>query len=533
MSCIDPVHPNPQLLRAPAPDGGDTIAPAEFERLCRQYPRLIRRIRDLSDPRRIRRNITPKEVLEFLSDNFDVPSRYEIPPGVLAPKQSLVKPWHQQFPLLPDPRERDRDWPDAQAETEKQFLEREWIDVFVVARTWYAYAQKPLPDPTDPLDPKPVEPRRHRQPKHMSSVVFRSSVARTQAYLAEMLQSEGWFAGEGWLASAAFPKNVLPASALDERLELRAGKGDPRYSSALAWQRAYDFYLDFGDKNGLYFPPETLAKLELQAREFQQAHARSGENPSALLERFVRERDPGFVAMAKLMWKAQHVSTTGFDGHLAACDAERSALAIAARRRFYEADRLRKVGAEPEALALYEEAWPLWLQVMLEHPLFVPSVEDDTYEWQMRQLRTLQSQQAPLLRPLTMGMAQLVTFPHPNFDLLLSEASKQNIIPIRTARGLLDWMQLYAPARDTKLKLALLGWVQGTGAAHGAGWLPLVPHPGHANLLLTRLDWHGARPPQGWVNLLDSGSVEPLRQRLGLRAMDPPADLMKMSPPRQ
>src|SRR5262245_7576414 len=228
MSCIDPLHRDPERLRAPAADGGDTIAPAEFERLCRDYPRLIRRIRDLSDPRRIRRNITPKEVLEFLKDNFDVPSRYEIPPGVLAPKQSLVKPWHQQFPLLPDPRERDRDWPDVQAETEKRFLEREWLDVFVVARTWYAYAQKPLPEPTDPVEPKPVDPRRHRLPKHMSSVVFRSSVARTQAYIAEILQHEGWFAGEGWLASAAFPKNALPASALDERLELRAGKGDPR-----------------------------------------------------------------------------------------------------------------------------------------------------------------------------------------------------------------------------------------------------------------------------------------------------------------
>lgn len=523
MSCIDPVHRHPDRLRAVTASGATTIAPREFERLCRDYPRLIRRLRELNDPNKNRRTITPKEILDFLTDNFNIPSRYELPAGVSDPTQSLVKPWHQQFPLLPDPRERDRDGPDSQALTEEQFLKDEWVDAFVMARIWYQYAQKPLPPPFNPLDPNPFDPLKHRLPKG-SSVIFRGVPARTQEYVAETLQKEGWFDGDGWLASAVFPKDSFPPTALDERREFRPGKGDGRYLSSRAWQKAYEMFKDFGVKNGLYYPREDLANLLRLVKQFEQEKGLDPGKEPLPLETRARNGDPLASAFIKFMWRNENSKNTGYEAHLAVCEAERTPLAVAARRRFHEADRLRRLGAEPEALALYEDAWPLWLQVMLEYPTFAQASQEETYEWHMRTMRTMQSQNEAIFKNAALGLAPLSLALQPDFKqvLWLKEASKQALIPNRTARSLLDWVQFVDFPHNARLKPSLLEWLMGSSAGIGAGWLPLLPHPGQANLLFTRQVAHATELPLGWANLVDSGQVEPVRQRLGWRTLPMP-----------
>jgi hypothetical protein len=218
------------------------------------------------------------------------------------------------------------------------------------------------------------------------------------------------------------------------------------------------------------------------------------------------------------------LQTTGFDIQLAVCEAERDALAVAARRRFYEAHRLRYIG-EAQALALYEDGWPLWLQVVLQYPAFGQALQEDAYEWQIRHLEILQRQHEELLKSLTMSMGtcQLAVPAHPDFRLLLKEAEKRSVFPIRGTRGMLDWVQYVAHPQAGKLKGVLLEWTGATAAGAGAGWLPLLPHPGQANLLLARQAWFGEAPPPGWANLTDAGAVESVRERLRWRISRPAA----------
>ena len=411
-----------------------------------------------------------------------------------------------------------RDWPDSQAETDEQFLKNEWVDVFVLARTWYSYAQKPLPPPQDVLEGKPFDRLQHRLPKQMSSVIFRSTPARAQEYVAESLQSEGWFAGEGWLASAAFPRASFPPTALDDRLEFRPGKDDVRYRSDRAWQKAYEFFRDLGLQNGLYYPPEEMQELEGAAKTFETELVKSGQSPQDFMAQGGAMRDAGRRALMKLHWRARHLQTTGFDIQFAVCEAERDPLAVTARRNFYEAQRLRYI-AESQALALYEEGWPLWLQVALRYPAYAQAMQEDSYEWQIRHLDALQRQHEELLKSLTMSMgtAQLAVLAHPDFRLLLKESEKRSAFPIRGTRGMLDSVQYLAHPHAGKLKGVLLEWTAAAAAGDGVGWLALLPHPGQVNLLLTRQAWFDESPPPGWRTLTDLGAAESVRERLRWR----------------
>jgi len=545
LSCIDPVRRNPDKLRWPAAGGGDTMPPAEFERLCRDFPRLVRRLREQLGCD------TPKKVLDFLADNRDIPSRFELPEGVSDPKQALLKPWHKQFPLLPDPRERDGEWPNPERD---QLSANEWVDVFVVARTWYSYALKTTPPPiSDPLAPVEFDPVKYRLPK-MAMVLFASYPARAQTYVAEGLQNEGWFGSEGWLASAAYAKSALPPTALDSQGEFRPGQGDAKYSSQEAWQKAHQRYRAFGMANGIYFPPAEQAALEKKEKEFRD------HKPNLNLSEIdihAYRKGPWkdhIHAVAKLMWKKKQTDQRiSLDDFLAITEAEGTDLAVAARLRFFEADRLRRLAAEPRALALYDEAWPLWLQVLLQHPRFSHAIAEDYYEWHMRHLLTQQKQLAHVIRPLTMVLAQQAVWPYPPFHEQLSREGPERIklpppaevvrlwnngkgialpgltpgeveriLPIRTARGMLDEVQYFHLHHPEITKEFLLWWSQAPWASHGVGLAPLVTPPGHATLLLTRRVWFGQIPPPRWDYVMPPGQAAGVRVRLGWPKTPPP-----------
>src|SRR5262249_52013603 len=78
MSCIDPLErdpgPNPKnarALRSEESNGNVAIDMNQFERFCKRYPMLVRRLREQL------RYEAPRDMVDFLADNQKIPSRYE------------------------------------------------------------------------------------------------------------------------------------------------------------------------------------------------------------------------------------------------------------------------------------------------------------------------------------------------------------------------------------------------------------------------------------------------------------------------
>src|SRR5207245_1947877 len=82
----------------------------------------------------------------------------------------------------------------------------------------------------------------------------------------------------------------------------------------------------------------------------------------------------------------------------------------------------------------------------------ISSVQEDTYEAQMKYLRLLQNDKAALLRPLTIGIAQMALWP-PVLDFAEQspddrkkqegQKHKTKIIPIRQVQGPFELLWVY------------------------------------------------------------------------------------------
>jgi hypothetical protein len=69
LSCIDPLERDPRRFRPGGP--GSAINLDQFEQFCKEHPQLVRRLREFLRCNR------PDDVIDFLADNYKVPSRYE------------------------------------------------------------------------------------------------------------------------------------------------------------------------------------------------------------------------------------------------------------------------------------------------------------------------------------------------------------------------------------------------------------------------------------------------------------------------
>src|SRR5438132_1714365 len=164
LSSIDPVERDAGKLRA---SGGQDINEKEFAKFCRDYPRLVRRLRD-------QLGYNAKEVVTFLADNRELPTRFSEKKTLEG--KSVLKEATEQWPILP-PKARDRlynDWPDPAI---ADFgLTRESFDIFLVTRSWFTYSQENLPPPNpNPglSEGRPPNPLRERLPRRPTIIIFR------------------------------------------------------------------------------------------------------------------------------------------------------------------------------------------------------------------------------------------------------------------------------------------------------------------------------------------------------------------------
>jgi hypothetical protein len=362
MSCIDPKERDPANLRLT--DGKVDLI--KFQAFCMKYPHLVRRLRELQGYR------TPEDVVQFLGDNWDIPSRYEVSPRgtSLASGPSRLKLPAKQFPVLPPPANLKRDLYEYTAD---EILPSEF-DNYKAAQIWYTYAQQALPEP-NPV-PGPPERSRYRLP---AMPIFRSYPALVQSQYAEHLQQEGWF-NRGWeIDEGKVGTNRWFAD--------RVVAGADKPYATLGWEKAYELWRKFGVENGQLLDAAQLAALEDRAKKYRKSFGIAPQQ----LDRKLRPADfsedmrSSFEAHSQLYWYHENRKLSNFPTFYHRAEAERTAEAILAREVFFKARRLRKAaGPSDEILRLYTLAIPLWKGVLNKYPEFrkIREVQEFTYRRQ-------------------------------------------------------------------------------------------------------------------------------------------------------
>ena len=539
LSCIDPLKRDPQKFYERNERGQRVVNREALQKLCEEYPRLVRRLREGLNLG------TPLQIVTFLEDNKDVPHRFKKP----APGETHSEPadnLSEQFPVLPPVRPinvgwTDRSkWPDAH----KDPMSPEAIDVFLICRTWYQYAQEPLPPPRrhpgvmeeeyKHMAMREKERREnkiiYRDAKTMADTLFRGYPSRAQYYIAENLESEGWFDEDGWLVRDWFKQGG------SSETEFRVGR-EVKYHAQPAWESAFRMYQEFSRANGIYLTPLEIEELQRKASAIREAF-KAGPMDMLAPMRPAGSLGESYDAHQKLQANLQIRMMTNFDATFHQALGEKEPEIIRARKLLHEAERLFRK-PDYRALPLYEQAWPLWVDVCMRQPEFakIGFAQEDVYEALLHSMRLTQQVQPELFRSVMLGMAQGSVWPYASWDRApvydekakkwkegawIDDAQKQKIITVRVARGPLELVAYYDGPQSLEQKAPRRAevreaWNQWTLPLAGMTQLTFTPPtvlPDYS-LAGTIIRREGDLP-LGWRYLIESESANIVRERFGM-----------------
>ena len=207
LSCIPPSRRNPDDFVNPTTR---EINREEFRQFCARHPHFVRRLRGeegAPQDRQAREKLrapTPEDIVRFLRDNREVPSRYK---GLTDDFADADK----QFPVLPPQfNEGPNEAHPAIATPDDAAPVVGYFSAYKAARAWFSYSLlllppslkdeqgEPIPGPTPPPGEGGHDPSKHRVPRLPMMIIFRQGAPRAQSYHAELEQKEGWFDGDGW-----------------------------------------------------------------------------------------------------------------------------------------------------------------------------------------------------------------------------------------------------------------------------------------------------------------------------------------------
>jgi hypothetical protein len=331
LSCIKPEERN--VLRFRSEKGG-AINLAAFEQFAKKNPRLVRRLAEQLNYTR------PEQIVQFLEDNRQVPTRYD------ARRDDRLFPPEQQFPVLPIQGMPNR--PHSQSETDDTF------DAFLASGSWYAYSMEPLP-PT-PSDKLPAySPNlegyakfKYRIPKQPMLILFRQAEPRTMTYRAEKLGAEGWMdATTKWYPDKRADSDsekwfTTPNTALETPVNSQA-----------EFEKAYTAWKEHADNNGLVLSLEQLVRYGQLAEGVPSDMSLFGMSNEELTVRgLTRDR---VRAREILHTYEQQRSVTNIEFFLTNSEAERDAALVGARKLLWDAKQEDKAGNKLQAKKLYAE----------------------------------------------------------------------------------------------------------------------------------------------------------------------------------
>lgn len=462
LSCIDPSKRDPDKLVQPDPSGGKKLDLQKFMAFCQDNPRLVRRLYsglNLTDP---------MNIVQFLRDNGEVPGRFVMD---TVKQEYVLRDWKDQFPILPLPFETGVPGHPKMPDLRDPALTSETIDVFLMSRTWFEYSQLPLPPPSGDQDvdrPRDVDKSKYRLPTRGWVVIFRSYPARAQFYISETLQNEGWFDSAGW--------DIRPWLQPDNPDQAPIPVGtDAKYHSAFAWGLAYEFYKDFGDKNGLYLAPAERRELEAKAEVFYNHRKKKGIglDGERRVDEYAGEVGEGYEAHMKLVNNDSVRNTINFDDFLYQADAERSPRTVQARKTLFEAKKVRESRRNPDRVQeLYEQGLALWQQVLIKYPGFgrVSTVQEELYNHELDFLLFTQKENSRLFINVLGGLAE-VSWPYPPIAETLNKQAGGTPMYFRMARGPLEFVLVY----DGKDAEAIKGGMHAAVVAQALAGNPLSP----------------------------------------------------------
>lgn len=354
LSAIKHADRDPKRFEA----AGGAIDMAAFRDFAAKYPQLVRRLREKLGYTR------PEQVVRFLADNTDIPSRFD------REKNDRLKPPAEQFPVLPNPQtEADRARMPATEFTPRSETD-DGFDMFHAARAWYEYSLLAVP----PADPEPsglpkltgADRFLYRIPKAPMLIIFRQHAPRAQTYLAERLTAEGWFdRNTQW--------NPDERADTDDQLWFPRGesRGLPAVlNSQTEWAKAHERWRRHGEENGLSLSPAQYANYQRDAGNMAAPFGLGMLDMTDDQLAAAGTTRKQVAARAKLLFYDQNKSVTNFDYFRDSSEAEASDALVAAHRLLWDADKARDAGDKAKAIGLYVQGVHAWRQAMLQFPKY-------------------------------------------------------------------------------------------------------------------------------------------------------------------
>jgi hypothetical protein len=427
LSCINPAKRDPALFQWHTPDDrhlgfretkeycelhpGDDTAKARlatmwrnFEVFCKEHPHLIRRLHDGlrakgQDDRLQFKCKTPDEIVRYLIDNRRIPSLYEEPPegaDFTALTTVPLRSPDSRFPLLPPWRD-DSTIPAPQKVYDPTDLNsnsalEDDVDGYAIGKAWHGYAQEPLPPPhlILPAESEPIalKDRTKLRRAPYTTILFRGTAPRSQEYIGERLEDEGWFDEAGWLIPGWFANDRFSSGE-------PAVVGGGRAWATTAWQKARDMWFRYGvDNNLLYASEAAKKKREDLAKEWREEKGLkpsdpAGPAPNRITEEKEYERWASYMALAM---RGVFANQTRVEDHYAKSRAELDPETITVRKKFHEADDYRLNARLDQAIAAYALGLDLWKSMIKKHQTLRDdqAEQEDTYESELRYIGMLQ-----------------------------------------------------------------------------------------------------------------------------------------------
>jgi hypothetical protein len=405
--------------RALDEDTGDPLINwAEFEKFCKAHPQLVRRLRHgvrqetPEEQKHLFTCGTAEAVIQFLTDNYNVPSLYKpVPPtpeGVpwTRAKDELL-PLEERFPVLPPARSpappQTLFKPEGFAELTADAVTPETplddsVDAYSVSRAWYGYSLEPIP-PADKLPGSTQEVTdrtRQRKPRNMTTLIFRSYPALAESSLAVRLQQEGWFDDEPWVLTGWFPRDKVDGK------PVKVGPGpEDRWASKYVWDYAARMWRRHGEDNHLLLTDADKESMEEQASKYREAHHLSGSEmpPPRDPATLSGEEKDGYEATRYLFEYNHYRNVSNFAHHFNRSQVEGKVETLTARKQFFKAETLNLDTHRNKALETYDKekalgdrtALELWIDVLKAHPQFREDsyIQEQTFEIQLNYMRLI------------------------------------------------------------------------------------------------------------------------------------------------
>jgi hypothetical protein len=363
-------------------NGQPVLNEERFQKFCENHPQLVRRLREKLRCER------PEDVVQFLRENQKIPTIYEDDTKIVAQAERQGDPVPprrnvDRFPVLPKSQKdaNELTW-DSLDQMDDSF------DGYTASRAWYTYSCEPLPgwDPLRPGRTLPITDRvKQRQPK-MTTAIFAHYPARSQSYIAERLQQEGWFDRDGWLITDWFKEPV--------RVGISHNWGNE------FWNKAHESWKAHGEQLGLFLTPQEEENKRRLAEDYLEPFRLPvGKQPPGAPP---AENDPahdGYYAALYLYWFYYYRGLTNYPHFVHRSEVEMQEDTIQARKQFFEARRLVIDGKRDQALAIFEGkdgasgALERWRDVLQKNKDFRGDeyVQEESYEYQMKYVKLLKS----------------------------------------------------------------------------------------------------------------------------------------------